>query len=30
VTADAILERVLEVVEEPDDRYARRARGAAA
>jgi len=30
VTSDAILERVLEAVPEPDDRYARRARTAAA
>jgi MoxR-like ATPase len=30
ITADAILERVLEAVAEPDDRYARRARGATA
>jgi MoxR-like ATPase len=30
VSADTIIERVLEAVEEPDDRYARRAHGAAA
>jgi MoxR-like ATPase len=30
VSADTIIDRVLEAVPEPDDRYARRAHGAAA